>query len=57
MQEQMLTAAADAGVEVWRGSRVTSVTGGSPVKIDFDNGTRIHGVTARLAVGADGGDR
>jgi len=30
MQEQMLTAAADAGVEVRRGSRATSVTGGSP---------------------------
>jgi menaquinone-9 beta-reductase len=54
MQEQMLTAAADAGVEVRRGSRATSVTGGSPAKINFDHGADSHKVTARLVVGADG---
>ena len=54
MQEQMLMAAADAGVEVRRGSRATSVTGGSPAKINFDHGAHSHKVTARLVVGADG---
>jgi 2-polyprenyl-6-methoxyphenol hydroxylase-like FAD-dependent oxidoreductase len=54
MQELMLSAAGNAGVEVRRGSRATSVTAGSPAQIAFDHGARSHTVTARLVVAADG---
>jgi menaquinone-9 beta-reductase len=54
MQEQMLTAAAHAGAEIQRGARVSEVTSGHPVTVEFEGGSRSYKVTARLAVGADG---
>jgi menaquinone-9 beta-reductase len=54
MQQQMLTAAAHSGAEIRRGARVIKVTSGRPVNVGFEEGSRSHKVTARLAVGADG---
>jgi 2-polyprenyl-6-methoxyphenol hydroxylase-like FAD-dependent oxidoreductase len=54
MQEQMLKAALDAGAEIERGSRVTSLVNGPPCRVEFHSGSRRHKVMAQLAVGADG---
>ncbi len=55
MQETLLFAAADAGVEVRRNATVRSVTPGSPPRITFeDAAASTTEVECRLAVGADG---
>lgn len=54
MQNESLSAAVEAGVDVRRGiSRVTVVAGAAP-QVNFDQDGRQHSVRCRLIVGADG---
>ena len=54
MQEVLLTAAAAAGVTVWRGAKAIKVTGGARSTVAVQQGETIRRITARLVVGADG---
>lgn len=54
MQEAVLAAAADAGVEVRRGARVHDIRPGTRPEVTIDNDGVSETVTARLAIGADG---
>ncbi|RWK36217.1 NAD(P)/FAD-dependent oxidoreductase [Mesorhizobium sp.] len=54
MQETLLRSAAEAGAEVRRGVRATSISPGHPAKVTFDGTGRAEIVAARFVVGADG---
>lgn len=54
MQEVLLTAAAAAGVTVWRGAKAIKVIGGARSTVAVQQGETIRRVNARLVVGADG---
>jgi 2-polyprenyl-6-methoxyphenol hydroxylase-like FAD-dependent oxidoreductase len=54
MQEVLLTAAAEAGAEVWRGAQVREVRPGRIPSVSVDRSGRREEVHARLVVAADG---
>jgi 2-polyprenyl-6-methoxyphenol hydroxylase-like FAD-dependent oxidoreductase len=54
MQEVLLRAAAEAGVEVRRGASVTSVIAGKVPRVVVEHEGEVAEVSARLVVGADG---
>ncbi|MGE0607333.1 MAG: FAD-dependent oxidoreductase [Pirellulales bacterium] len=54
MQEVLLAAAADAGVEVRRGAKAVHVAPGYPASITLECDGQKEELTARLVVGADG---
>ena len=54
MQESLIAAAADAGAEVRRGSRVLSVRTNGAVEVVVEVDGRETGIKTRLLVGADG---
>jgi 2-polyprenyl-6-methoxyphenol hydroxylase-like FAD-dependent oxidoreductase len=54
MQETLLAAAANAGAEVRRGSRVRDVSVGRPPSVTIEADGHVETVSARLVVGADG---
>lgn len=54
MQENLLTAAREAGVEVRRGASVTGITPGAPPHITVSQDGKTEEISARLVVGVDG---
>ncbi|MEZ4861023.1 MAG: FAD-dependent monooxygenase [Caldilineaceae bacterium] len=54
MQQVLLTAAQQAGVEVWRGARAVRVTPGAPATVTVQHQGKLVSVSARLVVCADG---
>ena len=54
MQEELLQAAATAGAEVRRGTRVCDVKSGAVPTVIVDQDKRVEEIQARLVVGADG---
>ena len=54
MQETLLLLAQQAGAEIRRGIRVSSVTPGERPSVQFDEGGHLHTVDGRLVVCADG---
>lgn len=54
MQQVLLQAAEDAGAEVLRGTKVTTVEPGSPPAVRISRGDSSRVLAARLVVGADG---
>jgi len=56
VQTSLLTAAEDAGAEVWRGTPVRGLKGGAGgVTVSYQNGS-LKSVDGRFVVGADGRD-
>lgn len=54
MQETLLQAATEAGVEVRRGARVKSIQPGASPRVTVEQDGQVEEITARLVVGADG---
>jgi menaquinone-9 beta-reductase len=54
MQEVVLDTARSRGAKVWRGSTVREVRLGAPAAVVVERGGKVHNLTARLVVAADG---